>query len=411
MDLPLQHLALQTIAAWVTQVGLSGAAENDLLAGFCERAVAAGIPIARAAVIVDTLHPVHEGRVFRWRADGNSGGETLEYGRVNESAESHASWQRSPFYHLTVSGDTLLRRSRLKGDQDDFPILTELWGQGQTEYIAQIERFSEAGTIGEMDCIYASWTTEADNGFDDEQARTLADLFLPLALAMKCASLMRIAGTLVETYLGRDAGRRVLRGKIERGVADRVRAVLWFSDLRGFTRIADTASPEQIIPFLNEYAEAVVSAIHEAGGDVLKLIGDGTLAIFHADDAADACRRALKAEAILRARFAELNLRRAEGGQPVTDAYLGLHIGDVFYGNIGSHDRLDFTVIGPAVNMANRIATMCRSAERGVLMSSEFMEATPAELRGRIVSVGRYALRGFEDAEELFTLVGPERAV
>ena len=160
-------------------------------------------------------------------------------------------------------------------------------------------------------------------------------------------------------------GRRVLSGRIIRGVAERIGAVLWFSDLRGFTRITDEAPPEQIIPLLNDYAEAVISAVHEAGGDVLKLIGDGTLAIFKADDPARACRYALEAEALTRERVAALNARRAAEGLPVTDVYLGLHIGEVFYGNIGSPDRLDFTVVGPAVNEASRIAAMCRSAERG----------------------------------------------
>ena len=201
-------------------------------------------------------------------------------------------------------------------------------------------------------------------GFEEGQVEALCRLIPALALAVKCASLARIAGTLVETYLGRDAGRRVLSGRIARGVAEQIGAVLWFSDLRGFTRITDTAAPEQVIPLLNDYAEAIISAIHEAGGDVLKLIGDGTLAIFKAEEPAEACRCALEAEALARQRVAALNARRAASGLPLTQAYLGLHIGEVFYGNIGSQERLDFTVVGPAVNEASRIAAMCRSAER-----------------------------------------------
>jgi adenylate cyclase len=225
-----------------------------------------------------------------------------------------------------------------------------------------------------------------------------------LALAAKCASLARIAGTLVETYLGRDAGRRVLEGRILRGVADRIGAVVWFSDLRGFTRITDTAAPEQVIPLLNDYAEAVISAVYDEGGDVLKLIGDGTLAIFTAEDPARACRCALAAEALMRSRVGDLNARRSAAGLPVTDVYLGLHVGEVFYGNIGSPDRLDFTVVGPAVNETSRVAAMCRSAERDVLLSSAFAAAVHAEERERIISVGRYALRGVGRPQELFTL-------
>ena len=221
---------------------------------------------------------------------------------------------------------------------------------------------------------------------------------------------MRVAGahrgTLVETYLGRDPGRRVLKGDIARGVAERIRAIVWFSDLQGFTRITDTADPEAIIPLLNDYSDAVISAIHDAGGDVLKLIGDGTLAIFKADDPGEACRCALKAEGLARRRIAALNQRRAAQGLAVTDAYLALHVGDVLYGNIGSAERLDFTVVGPAVNEASRIAVMCRSIERAVLVSPTFAAAALPEDRARLVSVGRYALRGVMQSQELFTLEG-----
>jgi adenylate cyclase len=221
---------------------------------------------------------------------------------------------------------------------------------------------------------------------------------------MKSAALAKVADTLVEVYLGRDAGRRVIKGRIQRGVADRIDAVLWFSDLRGFTAITDTAAPDEIIPLLNDYAGAVITAIHEAGGDVLKLIGDGTLAIFRADDPALACANALKAEAAMRRNVQALNERRAMEARPTTTVYLGLHVGEVFYGNIGSVDRLDFTVVGPAVNETSRIASMCRSVDRPLLISSAFADALPAEKRRKLVSVGRFALRGVGRAQDLFTL-------
>jgi adenylate cyclase len=186
-----------------------------------------------------------------------------------------------------------------------------------------------------------------------------------------------------------------------RGVADRIDAVIWFSDLRGFTRITQ-ATPEQVIPLLNDYADVVISAIYAHGGDVLKLIGDGILAIFSADDRARACAAALAATTRARSRVAALNLRRARDGLPVTDIYLGLHIGEMFYGNIGSTERLDFTVVGPAVNEASRIAAMCRSAEQPMLVSKAFADVEG--MRGRLVSVGRYALRGVAEPQELFTL-------
>jgi adenylate cyclase len=194
----------------------------------------------------------------------------------------------------------------------------------------------------------------------------------------------------------------VLRGRISRGTAERIHAVLWFSDLRGYTSLADSIDPGEVIPLLNDYAEVVISAVHEAGGDVLKLIGDGVLAIFQATDAAAAS--ALGAAQEMKRRLAELNARRQAEGRPVTTVRLGLHVGDVFYGNIGSNERLDFTVIGPAVNEVSRIVSMCRSVDRDLLASAEFVAATSAAERTRFASVGRFALRGVRRAQELFTL-------
>ena len=245
-----------------------------------------------------------------------------------------------------------------------------------------------------------AWIREPQ-GFDDRDIAALERVVPYLALAIKSVSLVRMTRTLMETYLGRDAGQRVLGGRIVRGIAERIDAVVWFSDLRGFTRITDTA-PEQVIPLLNDYADVIVSAIEDQGGDVLKLIGDGTLAIFTAEDRAHACEAALAAALAARQGVAELNKRRSGQAQPATDMYLGLHVGKVFYGNVGSRERLDFTVIGPAVNEASRIAAMCRSVDQPVLMSSAF--AHVEGVRHRLISIGRYALRGVAHPQELFTL-------
>ncbi len=396
--------ALSELTAWITEAGLAGKSETALLDGFCRRAVAAGLPLARAMVIIDTLHPVHEGRVARWRREGDEGHtELIEYGPTDEG-EAAENWRRSPFFRLLETGGSRLRIRLAAGEAAEFAGVVAMQ-QGMTDYLAMITRFAADGVIGEMDCVYSSWTTDHPRGFDDAQLEALIGLMPGLALAVKCVSLTRIAGTLVETYLGRDAGRRVLAGRIRRGVAETIGAVLWYSDLRGFTRITDQAAPQQVIPLLNDYAEAVISAVHDSRGDVLKLIGDGTLAIFTSEATDAACRCAIEAETRLRERVDELNQRRASQSLPTTDVYLGLHVGEVFYGNIGSKDRLDFTVVGPAVNEVSRIAAMCRSAERNVLLSAEFANAMAAAERPRLVSVGRYALRGVERPQELFTLV------
>jgi adenylate cyclase len=239
------------------------------------------------------------------------------------------------------------------------------------------------------------------DGFNNDQIAALQHLAPYLALAVKSVSLARMTGTLMETYLGRGAGQRVLGGRIVRGIAERIDAVIWFSDLRGFTRITDTA-PEQAIPLLNDYFDAIVSAIHGHGGDVVQLVGDGAFAIFTAEDRARGCGAALSAAIAAREGIVELNRRRVADGKPITDMYVGLHVGEVFYGNVGSRERLAFPVVGPAVNEASRIAAMCRSVDQPVLISSAFADV--GDIKRRLVSVGRYALRGVARPQELFTL-------
>ena len=391
------------IAGWVVRRGLAGMAEEDMLREFCEKCRAAGLEISRAMALIDTLHPVHEGRVFRWRDEASNDPAMVEYGRSDEG-EGATQWQTSPFFHLLQTGEEEMRVRIGFGETADFPVIQEMKDGGHTDYLVFVHRFAGDNAIGEMDCVYSSWVTRHPEGFSEAALVALRRLVPPLALAIKATALARVAGTLVDVYLGRDAGRRVLEGRIRRGVAERIEAALWFSDLRSYTAITDSAQPSEIIPLLNDYAEAVITAIHEAGGDVLKLIGDGTLAVFRADDPAEACRRALRAEENLRERMKALNERRLAEERPITTAYIGLHIGEVFYGNIGSFDRLDFTVVGPAVNETSRIASMCRSVDRPLLLSSAFADALPAADRARVVSVGRFALRGVGKAQHLFTI-------
>ena len=398
---PMTEAEIAKLATWLAKAGLEGRTETALVEGFCSRAIAGGLPLARAILFIDTLHPIHEGRAFRWERDKPEATLT-EYGRTAEG-EAAERWRTSPFFHMLTSGDSLLRRRILAEGELEFPMFAEMREASITDFVAIINRFAEDGAIGEMDCVYSAWMTDRAEGFTDEEIGALKRLTPFLGLAIKSASLARIAETLVETYLGRDAGRRVLRGRIERGLTDRIKTVLWFSDLRNYTRIADTSPPEEIIPLLNDYAEAIVSSIHEHSGDVLKLIGDGVLAIFPAEERNRACAAALAAAGAAQEAVAALNARRFEKGLPATEMYLGLHIGEVFYGNIGSKERLDFTVVGPAVNEVSRIAAMCRSVDQPILVSAAFAESC-AEQQRAFASVGRFALRGVGKPQELFTL-------
>jgi adenylate cyclase len=397
----MNERAFNELAGWVTEAGLIGRSESELMAGFCRRIAHAGVPLARAIVILDTLHPIYEGRAFRWRSDMPETAEAVDYGRTSEG-EAAENWRNSPFFHLLQSGEKVMRRRLAAGDPADFPTIAQARDEGATDHLVLVHRFAAEGVIGEMDCVYSTWSSDAPDGFGDDAVAALKRLAPFLKLAVKSAALARMAGTLAETYLGRDPARRVMSGRIVRGVAEKIGAVLWESDLHGYTQISDNAPPEQIIPLLNDYADVVISAVHGHGGDVLKLVGDGTLAIFSNENRQEACFAALAAAAQVRQGALELNQKRSQAGLPTTAVYLALHVGDVFYGNVGSKDRLDFTVIGPAVNEVSRILAMSRSVEQDLLLSSSFADALGPEGRRRLVSVGRYALRGVAQPQELF---------
>jgi adenylate cyclase len=388
---------------WLVNQGLTGAAGNDLLRGFCERCRAEGLDLSRGLAFIDTLHPIFEGRGFRWNDVETDEADVFEYGSSNEG-DSAENWRRSTHYHMLEHGEDEMLIDLSDSGSADFFQVRDLRARGHRHFLAFVHRFGEAGTIGEMDGFYSYWVTRDAQGFGEKDLAALRDLVPALGLAIKSAAQIDIAHTLGRVYLGRDAAEQVMRGRIARGVTERIKAVLWFSDLRGSTGISESIAPDEIIPFLNDYAQAAIDAIHEAGGEVLKLIGDGVLAMFTRDDMSEAKRCALRAEQLFRNNMRAVSTRREADGRPVTSAYVGLHVGEVFYGNIGSEDRLDFTVVGPTVNEVSRIASMCRSVDREFLTSAAFRDGLDTAGRRYLVSTGRYALRGISRAQDLYTL-------
>ena len=344
---------------WLIALGLTNAPGNDLLRGFCERCRDAGLDLSRGLVFIDTLHPIFEGHGFRWNAVETGEGDAFEYGSTSDG-DTGRNWRRSVFRHMLEHGHDEFSIALSGADLPDFSSISDFAAQGHRHFVAFVHRFGESGSIGQMDCVYSYFLTQNADGFGEQALEALRDLVPMLALAIKSGAQAEITRTLGRVYLGRDASEQVLRGRIARGVTERINAVLWFSDLRGSTAISETIAPDEIIPFLNDYAQAAIDAIHEAGGDVLKLIGDGVLAMFTAEDMLSARRAALRAEHGFRHNMISVNARRSADGRPATSAYVGLHVGEVFYGNIGAEDRLDFTVVGPAVNEVSRIASMCR---------------------------------------------------
>jgi len=388
---------------WLVRQGLTGLPENDLLRGFCDRCRAAGMPLSRAIIFIDTLHPIFEGRGFRWNDGESNEADAFEYGSTS-TGEASQNWRRSAFYHMLENGHDEMVIDLAGSAAQDFSMINELHEKGHKHFAAFVHRFGEAGTIGEMDCFYSYYTTRHSDGFNENHMAALRDLVPALGLAIKSAAQVEIARTLGRVYLGRETAEQVLRGRMQRGITEKIKAVLWYSDVRGSTAISERIGPDEIIPFLNDYAQASIDAIHDAGGEVLKLIGDGVLAMFTSENMASAKRAALQAEHRFRRNMDALNARRASEGRPTTTAYVGLHVGEVLYGNIGSEDRLDFTVVGPAVNEVSRIASMCASVDRDLLTSTAFRSGLDAAGRNYLVSTGRFVLRGIGHAQDLYTL-------
>jgi adenylate cyclase len=248
-----------------------------------------------------------------------------------------------------------------------------------------------------------TFATDARGGFAASDIARLERLGLGLSLVLECIAWQHIAGALLEVYLGRQAGARVLAGDIKRGSGESRRAVIWVSDLRGFTRLSDRLPGERVIDILNRALEGQVAAIHAQGGEVLKFIGDGVVAIFPIADvelAPAACASALAAARAALADNAAFNRDLAASPENATLAMVAvLHVGEVFYGNIGCQDRLDFTVIGPAVNVASRLERLAKSLDRRLLVTADFVAA--GRLAG-LPSLGAHPLRGLTDPVEVF---------
>ena len=389
------------IAGWLVDFALRSDDEAGMLGGFCDRLAAAGVPLLRVAAGSEALHPTLDVRGTRWSRA--SGVRREDYTR-EEAEANEEEWRRSPFSRLIETDAAELRR-RL-GDtyeQGEFPLLDRfVRDHGMTDYLALSVRYGPGSTLGAVPGLLVSYQTDRRDGFDEAEIDLLRRLTRPFALAHKAIAGVHTGRSLLQIYLGADPARRVLDGAIVRGKAEPVEAVLWYSDLQGFTRIADTAPRDQVLELLDRYADCLVSTIGAHGGEVLKFIGDGILAMFPLGEN-HPCGRALDAaEAALR-NIDELNGRRRGEGLPWTDVHLALHVGEVLYGNIGSRERLDFTVVGPAVNEVARIEAMCRSLDQRVVTSAAFA-TTAGDSRARLVSLGRYALRGVRRPEELFTI-------
>ena len=394
---------------WAVREGLRGADAYHLFDGYCQRLVVDGFPLWRAHTAMETLHPQWNGYGYTWRRDLNA----IEPEHYAHGSFDGDNWVTSPLNNLiqrAEDGDPnpSMRRRLERGPQErDFTVLEEFFRQGGTDYVAYLFVYGDASgrDRSQGSGIVYSFTTDRKGGYSDDDITLLQATLPGLTLAMKAHAAHVIASGLLATYLGEDAGRRVHAGSIMRGSVDVLRAVIWYADIRGFTPISDSAPGPVVVELLNETSEALAAALRPHGGQVLKFIGDAMLAEFSFEerDRGETCRHALDAAIDAMRNIDEMNKARAAAGLPVASVDLALHLGEVLYGNVGATDRLDFTVIGPAVNEVARIEALCEPLGRAVLVSAEFA-AGIADAGSRLVSLGRHTLRGVREPKEIFAL-------
>ena len=392
---------------WAVQQGLRGAPTDRLFDGFCGRLVAAGVPLWRGFAGMRTLHPQWAGYGYTWRRDLNA----IEPALFERGEEYEQDVLSSPFAQMmreteTAPGDAPPRlRRRLAGPeaQLDFPMLRRFAAAGATDYFAQLVGFADQDPARGTGVGY-SFATDRPDGFSEDDLMLIKAVLPAASLAIMTYAGYTIASGLLAAYLGADAARRVHAGAVVRGSVESMRAVLWYADIRGSTAIADAWPGLDIIELLDEVFEHLVAPLRSRGGQVLKFLGDGLLATFPLDAAAEAeiCCRALDAAAEAMAGLDRLNAARSEAGKPTAAVDLALHLGEVLYGNVGAVDRLEFTVIGPAVNEVSRIETLCEPLGRKVLVSAEFAAALGDS--PRLQPLGYHELRGVREPREIYAL-------
>lgn len=389
-----------SIVGWILGEGRTARDLKTFFDGFNAALRGAGVPLDRAMFSLLTLHPQVAATGFEWRADR----ATIEILRDHSIQRSEA-YLRSPIKRIHDGADFVRARLAGEGASHEFPLYDELRAGGFVDYAAFAVVFGN-GTRNAL-----TMTTRDPRGFSDDDLALVRDLLPLLAMVFEIHSARRIAEAVLDTYVGALASRRILKGEIRRGQGERIDAVIWFADLRGFTAMSDLRPTDDVIAALNQFFDALAVPIERHGGQVLKFLGDGLLAIFPVADVAFrpiACRSALDAALEAHEAVEKANLERAAAGAPLLHFNTALHVGVVVYGNIGSASRLDFTCIGPAVNLTVRIESIAAKLGVAVVMSEAFAHAL-GDARP-LVSLGHHAMKGLMAPPEVFTLAELARA-
>ncbi|MGI9499546.1 MAG: adenylate/guanylate cyclase domain-containing protein [Geminicoccaceae bacterium] len=358
----------------------------------CLRLNAEGLPLARVSIHVRTLHPQIFGIGFYWFR----GREDIGVFEAKHGVRDTDMYRRSPLGLIYDQGVPEIRQSlELPDEAFQFPRYAEIKAEGMTEYMALPIIFSDGKTH------VTSWSTDRPGGFTDEEVEHIKSVLPMFGLLIEIHLNRRIAINLLNTYVGHQAGERILEGQITRGSGETIPAAIWFSDLRGFTALSEKKGRDELLDLLNQYFDCVAPPVTERGGEILKFIGDAMLAIFPLTDE-DACAKALDAAIQAQASLDKLNSERSGTGAPVLAAGIALHVGEVMYGNIGSLSRLDFTVIGPAVNLASRIEGLCPELGANILVSSAMADRSRKGGSVDLRSLGHHRLKGIDHEIEIF---------
>ncbi|HWX33422.1 MAG TPA: adenylate/guanylate cyclase domain-containing protein [Steroidobacteraceae bacterium] len=382
------------VLRWLTNDTRDERFLDNIFAELCFRLQQAGIPVKRATLHFMILHPQWLGSRMMW----TDGMRQAELRRVDYDIREQSEFIDSPANELNDGASEV--RENLERDpalSRKHAVYDEMRARGLTDYVA----WPMYHTFGKRHMV--TFATDRVGGFDDAHIAGLLKVLPALALVSEIRIKNRLARTLLETYVGSHASELILAGATRRGTGTTVRAAIMICDLRDFTRISDNWPRDDVIDLLNGYFDAMSEPIARHGGEILKFIGDGLLAIFPLSEP-KACANLLHAVAEARRAMIALNEKNSETGRAPLNYGIGVHVGDVMYGNIGSRTRLDFTVIGPAVNMAARLETLTKQLGRTVLLSRAFADFVEKEFD--LERVGEYPVRGFNDPIELFAYHG-----
>jgi adenylate cyclase len=388
----MDSVKLQDVIDWLTEGALSARDAVALLTQTCERLVAAGVPLWRVAAFVTTPHPDLFGRAFIWRR-----GSEVVVNTADFDLPSSPIFTQSPLI-LVYNSRKAIRFRMDDPESRRFPLFDDLRAEGVTDYIALPLLFTD-GSVH-----VASWTTREPGGFTDQHLAALRTIIGPFSRLGENYALRRTAATLLDTYVGNSAGERILAGRIRRGHTEAIQTVIWLSDLRGFTALSDRLPAETVVDILNQYFDCQVASIKDHGGEVLKYMGDGLLAVFpfdeHVGGVGPVCASVLEAAREARANVEALHY---PNGDTIERFRFGvaLHIGRVLYGNIGGGNRLDFTCIGPAVNLAARLEKIAGRLQRTTIASSAFANSCKADW----IDLGEFPIAGFSKAQRVYGLM------